>query len=54
MNKRLHLQGNKIYAYAFDFETASGPGEERYDVETSKLKLNVKRLFKEDGITDPE
>lgn len=52
LNKRLHLQKNKIYAYQFDFEQAEGPGEERYDEQSSKLKLNVKRLFKEDKVAE--
>jgi hypothetical protein len=50
VNKRLHIQKNKIYSFAFDFESASGPEENAYDEETSRLRYNVKRLFKEDEV----
>jgi hypothetical protein len=49
VNKRLHLLKNKIYAYSYNFEADTDAGEEPYDLETSKLKYNVKRLFKEDA-----
>ena len=44
VNKRLHLMQNKIYAYPHNFE---GKGD-AYDEEKSKLKYNVKKLYKED------
>ena len=52
VNKRLHLMQNKIYAYHcnFDADTSKCSSEdEMYDKESSKLKYNVKRLFKEDS-----
>lgn len=55
VNKRLHLLQNKIYAYHFNFDqdTSKAAGsDEMYDKESSKLKYNVKRLFKEDELTD--
>lgn len=47
--KRLHLQENKIYAFNFNFDAEDD--NECYDLESSKLKYNVKRLFKEDVIS---
>jgi len=51
VNKRLHLLQNKIYAYAYNFNAESNDEKDIYDLETSKLKYNVKRLFKEDLIS---
>ena len=48
VNKRLHLMQNKIYTYSYDFDADPDKGDDIYDKETSKLKYNVKRLFKED------
>lgn len=54
LNKRLHLMQNKIYAYSYNFEAESQDEKDIYDFETSKLKYNVKRLFKEDAISDQQ
>lgn len=54
LNKRLHLMQNKIYAYSYNFEAESQDEKDIYDFETSKLKYNVKRLFKEDTVSDPQ
>ena len=53
LNKRLHLMQNKIYAYPYIFEAESQDEKDIYDFESSKLKYNVKRLFKEDSLSDP-
>ena len=47
VNKRLHLMQNKIYAYHYNFD-AEPLNENIYDKASSKLKFNIKRLFKED------
>jgi hypothetical protein len=54
LNKRLHLMQNKIYAFSFNFDAESQDEKDIYDLESSKLKYNVKRLFKEDSLADPE
>lgn len=53
MNKRLHLMQNKIYGYQFNFDADSSTKDSadgQYDKSSSKFKLNVKRVFKEDHI----
>ncbi len=45
---------NKIYAYSYNFDAESQDEKDIYDLESSKLKYNVNRLFKEDSLSDPE
>ena len=46
INKRLHLDGNKIYAYSYNFEREGD--EKEFLEDESKYRWNVKRLFRED------
>lgn len=53
VNRRLHLQGNKLYCYQFDFDAEdASPFKESFEEESSKLKYNIKRAFKEDQLSD--
>ena len=43
------MMQNKIYLYHHNFEADLSKGDDIYNKDSSKLKYNIKRLFKEDA-----
>ena len=52
LEKNLHKERNKIYLYKHKFDKVAKKqftDEDIYELETSKLKINCSRLFKDDN-----
>jgi len=53
IHKQMHLDKNKIYLHNhnFGYDTSK---ESQYDASSSKLRINVSKLFKEDADLDEQ